>query len=197
MTGPSPCPPGDAVADYWSSDLPAEAVAELEAHIFDCAACAAKAAAAGALAHGIAEIVRAGRVQAVVTDHVLNRLARDGVRIRSYVLEPGAVVPCAIWAEDDLVAVRLRADFSGYTSVSVVTTLEGGGVERVDEVPVHAGTREIVEVIPARHLRDLRQMAVRLALLGATGEGTADQPIAEYVLAHAGAFGRSGDPTDR
>ena len=41
------------------------------------------------LRDGIGALARAGSIQAFVNDAVLNRLARDGVRIRSYALGPG------------------------------------------------------------------------------------------------------------
>ena len=80
--------------------------------MFTCADCARELAAAEALARGIAAVAREGRLHSVVTDAILNRLAADGVRVRMYTLEGRGIVPCAVWAGDDLVVARIRADFA-------------------------------------------------------------------------------------
>lgn len=178
------------LADYWTSDLPLDETARIEAHVFECAACARRLAETRTLADGIAELVRGGRCQAIVTDDVLNRLAREGVRVRSYVLEPDAVVPCAIWEDDEVAITRLRADFSRCAVVSVVTELEPGEeLDRVAGIPVHAGTREIIAAFSAARLRALPRRRIRLTLSGAPAEGAAEEPIARYTLDHAGPVG--------
>ena len=60
--------------------------AGFEEHVFTCADCARELAAAEALTRGITAVAREGRLHTVVTDAILNRLAADGVRIRTYTL---------------------------------------------------------------------------------------------------------------
>jgi hypothetical protein len=115
-----PTPIGFAnVGDYWAGDLTPAEQDRLEKHVFTCADCARELAAAEALARGIAVVAREGRFHSVVTDAMLNRLAADGVRIRMYARRAG-IVPCSVWADDDLVVSRIRADFSGVDSVTIV-----------------------------------------------------------------------------
>jgi hypothetical protein len=125
-----------------------------------------------------------------VTDALLNRLAKDGVRIRMYTLEPGVVVPCSVWTDDDLVVTRIRADFSGVASTTLVTRLASGQeVSRLSDVLVRPGQGEIIDAISASLLRRLPSTSVRLTLTGRTATG--ERTIGEYVLEHAGTFDRS------
>lgn len=179
-----------AIVDYWTDELPESAADEVENHVFTCPGCADRLAQGEALARGIVAVAREGRFHSLVTDEVLNRLARDGVRIRAYALEPGDLVPCAIWADDDLVVTRLRADLDGIDSVAVVTRLASGEeVSRLSDVPVRPGQGEIIRAIPASALRQLPAGRVRLTLTGRTAG--VERTIGEYVLDHAGTFDRS------
>src|SRR5262245_23950177 len=81
------------VSDYWAPDVTADAAQRIEAHVFACAKCAQRLEAARAVIDGVRDAVRRGRFQAVVTEAVLNRLARDGARMRMFTLDAGAVVP--------------------------------------------------------------------------------------------------------
>jgi hypothetical protein len=189
MTCPTPIAFADAV-DYWTDELSDADVDRLEAHAFACASCARELAAAGALAGSIAVVARDGRLHGVVTDAILNRLAADGVRIRMFTLDGPGVVPCAVWAGDDLVVSRIRADFTGIDTVSIVTRLASGEeIGRVADIPVHPGQHEILNAFSAAHLRALPATRVDVAVT-AFREGH-EQPIAEYTLEHAGAFDRS------
>src|SRR5262249_30184251 len=125
-----------------------------------------------------------------VTDEFLNRLAEEGVRIRTYTLEPGQVVPCAVWADDDLIVTRIRADFSGVDSVSLVTSrATGEELGRLADVAVPPGPRELIDAVSASQLRRLPPTTVRLTLTGHAADG--DRTLGEYVLEHAGVFKRS------
>ena len=152
-----PSPIGFAdVVDYWAGDLTRAEEDRIEEHVFTCAACARELAAAEALARGIAAVVREGRLHSVVTDGILNRLAADGVRVRMYTLDGTAIVPCAVWADDDLVVARIRADFAGVDAVTIVTRQASGDeISRLSDVAVRPGQREILNAFSADHLRTL------------------------------------------
>ena len=191
MTEPlcaSPLPFTDVV-DYWAGELPPSEEERVEAHAFACTACARALAAAERLARGIAETTRGGRLHGVVTDAMLNRLAADGARIRTYTLDGPGVVPCAVWAGDDLVVARLRADFAGVESVTIVTRRASGEeIGRVADILVQPGQREIVNAFPAARLRALPSTRVHVTLSGRSGER--EQTLAEYTLEHGGSFER-------
>lgn len=178
------------IVDYWAGDLPESAADRIEEHVFTCRECERRLAEGEALARGIVAVVREGRFHSIVTDAVLNRLAKDGVRIRMYALEPGAVVPCSVWADDDLVVARIRADFSGIDSVTVVTRLASGDeISRLSDVAVRPGQGEIINAISASLLRQLPSTRVRLTLTGRAAN--VERTIGDYVLEHAGIFDRS------
>ena len=185
-----PAPIGfDAVVDYWAGDLTQAEADRIEDHVFTCADCARELAAAETLAAGIAAVVREGRVNTVVTDGMLNRLAADGVRIRMYTLEGAGVVPCAVWADDDLVVSRLRADLEGVDAVTIVTRQTSGEeISRLADVPIRPGQHEILNAFSAAHLR--RLPATRVQVSVTAQRGGVERTLAEYTLEHGGAFDR-------
>jgi Putative zinc-finger len=162
------------VVDYCAGDLTSAEEGRIEEHVFTCADCARELAAAEALGRDIAAVAREGRLHSVVTDSILNRLAADGVRIRMFTLEGGGIVPCAVWADDDLVVARIRADFAGAESVTIVTRQASG-----DEIG------RIADISVRRKLPATRVQVTVTAQI-ASGERT----IAEYTLEHGGAFDR-------
>ena len=191
MTGTRcPAPIGfAAVVDYWAGDLTRTEEDRIEEHAFTCADCARELAAAEVLARGIAAVVREGRLDSVVTDAILNRLAADGVRVRMYTLEGRGIVPCAVWADDDLVVSRIRADFTEVDSVTIVTRQASGEeISRLSDVAIRPGQREILNAFSAAHLRKLPPTRVRMTVTAQIGSG--ERTIAEYTLEHAGAFDR-------
>ena len=173
--------------DYWTPEITADVVDRVEAHVFACADCAWRLDEARVLIDVVCDAVRRGRFQAIVTDAVLNRLARGGTRMRTFVVEPGAVVPCAVWADDQLIVTRMRADFTGLTRVSVVMQVGGQEIDRLEDVPVGPGAGELIEAFSADQLRHLPQVEVRLQVFGSRGH-SGDELVAEYILEHGGAF---------
>ena len=158
--------------------------------MFTCAACARQLAEGATLARGIAAVARDGRFHSIVTDAFLNRLAQDGVRIRMYAVEPGDVVPCSVWADDDLIVTRIRADFAGVASVTLVTRIASGEeISRISDIAVQPGQREIIAAIAASLIRPLPSTRLQL-IVTARAEG-GERTLGDYVLQHAGAFDRS------
>jgi len=191
MTGtPCPAPIEFAdVVDYWAGDLTRAEEDRIEEHVFSCADCAREVAAAEALARGIAAVAREGRLHTVVSDAILNRLAADGVRVRMYTLEGSGIVPCAVWADDEVVVARIRADFAEVDSVTIVTRQASGDeISRLSDVAVRPGQREILNAFSAARLRKLPPTRVHVSVTAPMGSG--ERTIAEYTLEHAGAFER-------
>ena len=123
-----------------------------------------------------------------MTDAVLNRLARDGVRVRVYALSAQAVVPCAVWAEDELMALRLSADFSGVTEVTLSQRIGGAEVSRATGQVTPSPQGEIIYTIPAALIRQLP--VVEIEVLLTAREGEQDRPIGTYTLLHEGSLHR-------
>ena len=186
-----PAPIGfDAVVDYWAGDLTRAEEDRIDEHVFTCADCARELAAAEALAGGIAAVVREGRLNTVVTEAILNRMAADGVRIRSFTLDGSGVVPCAVWAGDDLVVSRLRADFTGVDAVTIVARQASGEeISRLSGVEVRPGQHEILNAFSAARLRSLPETRVHISVTAHAAGGN-ERMLAEYTLEHGGSFDR-------
>jgi hypothetical protein len=184
------CPSFSELADYWTPDIAPADIESIEAHVFECQRCAQLLATTEQLRSGIVMLARSGNVQAFVTDAVLNRLARDGVRVRSYALGPGESVQCAVWADDEVMLTRLRADFGGVESVDAEMRLDTGEQwGRATDVPIRAGASELLLALPASAVRTVPKMPMRLTL-----RRSADTPggeiLAEYTFLHEGALDR-------
>jgi len=175
--------------DYWIGDLDQTGAQRVEAHVFECAECADHLADIAAIAFALGEAIRGGRVQTVITDEVLNRLSRDGLRIRTYTPKPGTFIPCAVWPEDDLVVSRLRGDFSGYDELTLALKSDDGTeLSRSVDIPLISGTDEILTATSAAQLRQLPSTRLRLIVSGRRGD--TERVIGEYGLEHGGAMDR-------
>jgi hypothetical protein len=187
-----PCPAPLAfadVVDYWAGELTRAEEDRIEEHVFSCDPCARELADGEQLARGIGAVARDGRLHSVVSEAILNRLAADGVRIRMFTLEGSGIVPCAVWAGDDLIVSRIRADFADADSVTVVTRLPSGEeVARVADIPIQPGQREILNTYSAARLRQLPATRVLVSVTARIASG--ERTLAEYTLEHGGSFDR-------
>jgi Putative zinc-finger len=172
------------LTDYAAGELPEAESAAVEEHLFSCADCGARAAEFEALVRAIRPAVRSAEVGGFVTDAVLNRLSRDGVRVRSYALSPGAIVPCAVWDDDELMALRLRGDFGGASEFTVSQRVAGTEVHRATG-QVSAGSQgEIIYAQPAALVRELPAAEVEVVLIAHHGDE--EHRIGSYTLVHGG-----------
>jgi len=185
-----PCPSFGELADYWTSDITTADAEQIEAHVFDCERCARMLAEADRLRAGISDLARSGNIQAFVTDDVLNRLARDGVRVRYYALNPGESVRCAVWSDDDVLVTRLRGNFAGVESVDAEMRLESGEEwAHTKDIPLPDGATELVMALPAALVRTAPTIPMRLTLR-ASDTSRRERILAEYVFNHEGALER-------
>jgi hypothetical protein len=174
------------LSDYWTSDASAEDAERIEAHVFACEACTELLAEADRLRRSIGDVARAGNFQAILTDSLLNRLAHDGVRVRSYSIDAGGSVQCAVWEEDEILVTRLRADFSGVSSVNAVMRLDSGETwGQAADIPVAEGSREVIIALPAELVRRAPEAPMRLTLRDSSASAS-DAPLAEYTFDHRG-----------
>ena len=175
------------LTDYAAGELPEAEAAVIEQHLFSCADCGARAAEFEALVRAIRPAFRSAEVGGFVTDAVLNRLAREGVRVRTFALSPGAFVPCAVWEDDELMALRLRGEFGGASEFTLVQRVEGKEVSRATgQVDIASG--ELIHLIPAAWVRQLPVVEVEVLLTA--HEGDEERPVGSYTLVHGGSLQR-------
>jgi anti-sigma factor RsiW len=176
------------LTDYAAGELSGADAAAVEEHLFSCADCAGRASELDALVRAIPPAVRSAEVGGFVTDDVLNRLARDGVHVRTFVLSPGAVVPCAVWDDDEVMALRLRADFGGAGEVTISQRVAGDEVVRSTGHVTASSPGEMIYTLSAAWVRQLPVVNVEV-LLTAHEQGE-ERAIASYTLVHEGALQR-------
>jgi anti-sigma factor RsiW len=176
------------LTDYTAGELPAAAAATIEEHLFSCTDCGARAAEFNALVRAIRPAMKSAEVGGFVTDAGLNRLAREGVRVRSYVLSPGAVVPCAVWDDDELMALRLRGDFGDASEVTLSERVAGTEVVRATGQVAVSAHGEIIYTLAAAWVRQLPVAEVQVLLT--KDEGKEERTLGSYTLVHEGSLHR-------
>jgi len=172
------------LTDYAAGELPEAEAAAIEEHLFSCVECGARAAEFDALVRAIPGAVQSAEVGGFVTDDVLNRLARDGVRIRTFVLSPGAVVPCAVWDTDELMVLRLRGDFTGASEVTLSERVAGAEMVRATCQVAPSPPAELIFATPADWVRRLPVVHVDVSLTANDAGG--ERSIGSYTLVHDG-----------
>ena len=169
--------------DYWTGDLAAgDDFDRVEEHVFACADCADRLTSLASLGAGIAALARAGRINGIVSRALLNRLQRDGVRIRTYSLMPGETVPCAVFPGDDLIVTDLRANLEDVGAVTLsLTGPDETPFGRYEDVPVSAERGEVLLATSATRLHQIPSMRLEVALMSA---GKTPTELGRYVLEH-------------
>jgi hypothetical protein len=178
------------LTDYVAGDLPDVEAVAIEEHLFSCADCSARAAELDALVRAIPQAVRSAEIGGFITDAVLNRLSREGVRVRTFTLSPGAVVPCAVWEDDEVMVLRLRGDFGDASEFTMSQRVEGNEVVRVTGQIAASPHGELLHAIPAAWVRELPVVDVEVTLSAI--EGGSEREVGRYTLVHGGALHRRG-----
>ena len=160
----------ERLIDYWAGDLAAGGATALEGDFFSGAGCSARLEAVASVAGGVAALARQGRISGIISRAMLNKLQRDGVRVRQFTLDPGETVPCAAFPGDDVVVTSLKADLSGVQSVSLRVTGPGDTLfGAIDDIPVPAAATGVLWVTPGAFVRSLPSQQVRLTLPSGDG----------------------------
>ncbi len=118
---------------WWLGELDAGAALRADEHLLGCAACAQRAQALVAIAHGVHDATRAGAVRAVAGDALLERLAASGLRLREYRVPWNGSVNCTVAPDDDVMVARLQAPLAGVTRLDAVVTRSVDGAMSVLE----------------------------------------------------------------
>jgi anti-sigma factor RsiW len=177
------------LTDYAAGEVTENETAAIEEHLFSCGECGARAAELDALVRAIPPAMRSAEVGGFATDTLLNRLARQGVRMRTYALSPGSVVPCAVWDGDELMALRLRCDPGEAREITLTQHVAGSEVGRATGQVAAGSPGEIIYTLPASWVRELPVAEVEVRLTAR--EGGEERPIGSYTLVHGGSLHRS------
>src|SRR5205085_7724631 len=113
------------IASVFDDLEPADEIA-VEEHILSCSACAHIYHGLVRTGRSVAELVRHGSVSMPITAALAERVEREGLVSRRYRLTAGAIVPCAVGADDVYSLTTLEGDFSGAARIDLIR-----GVERI------------------------------------------------------------------
>ena len=180
------CASWDDLADWWVGDLAPSRADGLEEHLLACETCARRAERTVELARALGEAVRSGAVGVISTPALLDKLERDGVRVRRYRIAPGQVVPCSVWPEDEVMATVLDVSAAlaveGTSRLDLVARFGGEAPFRQEDVPIDHASGTLTWLTPASSGRNLPSTRISLQVVRVTGR---DEVIAgEYALAH-------------
>jgi hypothetical protein len=108
--------------------------------------------------------------------------------VRAYALSPGAVVPCAVWEDDEVMALRLRGDFGGATEFTLSQRVAGTEVSRATGQVAASSPGEVIYAEPAARVRQLPVVQVEVVLTAhIAGEA---REVGSYTLLHGGLLQR-------
>lgn len=172
----------DVLLDWWAGELAPPERRRLEKHLLSCDVCSERAHAVSALAGGVRELVREGRVPLVVLPAVLERLHREGRKIREYRVAPGGGVHCTVGPEDDVVLSRLVVDLREVSRLDLVARVDEGPEGRLADLPFDPAAGEVMFAPPADLLRAQPAHVQRLRLLAVEPQG--ERLLGEYTFDH-------------
>jgi putative zinc finger protein len=168
--------------DWWAGELTPAECRRLEEHLLSCSECSSRSAAMGELANGVGALVREGALPIAVLPAVIERLHREGRRVREYRVAPGGGVQCTVGPEDDVVLARLVADLRGVSRLDLVSRVDDGPEERLADVPFDPAAGEVMFVPRADVLRARPAHVDRLRLLAVGPRG--ERLLGEYTFDH-------------
>jgi hypothetical protein len=174
--------PSARLLEYWLDEISGEEESALDLHLLGCDHCSARLRELVALGARIRSV--RGSVQAVISDRLLQKLAREGAQVREYDLFPGGSVNCTVAPGDDLVVARLHASLAGVERLDLVfVDVFAEGEHRLTEIPFNAATGSVLLMPPLDVLR--RQLAhtarMRLIAVSAASESV----LGEYLFNHS------------
>ena len=170
------------VLEWWAGELEASDARRVERHLLSCGSCSARAELLPAVAEGLRSLVRKGRVPAVLSPIVVERLQRDGRRIREYRVAPGGSVQCTVAPDDDVVLARLAVDLAGVARVDLVRRVNDEPEVRLVDLPFDPAAVELIFAPPTDVLVASPAGVERMRLLAVGPQG--DRLLGEYTFNH-------------
>lgn len=172
----------EALLAWWAGELAAPEQDTLEEHLLSCDECARGGQTLAAIAGGVGELARNGALSIAVLPAVVERLRREGRRIREYRVPPGGGVQCTVGPDDDVVLARLGADLGGVSRVDLVIRVDDGPERRLSDLPFDPDEDELLFAPAAGALRALPAHVQRMRLLAVEPQG--ERVLGEYTFHH-------------
>lgn len=174
-----------ALVAYWMGELPPADEEPLEEHLLGCAHCGERLARLAALGSGIRGAVRAGRLRAVLSAPLLERMKKEGLRLHEYRVAAGGSVNCTLRADEDGVVGRMQAALAGVKRIDLVQVLEAQGQEfsqRLEDIPFDPAAGEVLDFPSAAAMRTMPPTTIRMRLVAVDESG--EQTLGEYTFVH-------------
>jgi hypothetical protein len=165
--------------EWWTGELAPAEQREAERHLLSCPQCSGRASTMRQLVVGL---VREGAVATVVLPPVVDRLRREGRRIREYRVAAGAGVQCTVGPDDDVVLTRLVAALSGVTRLDVEIQVGDLPPQRLGDVPFEPAGGELLISFLTEELRAIPAQVQKLRLLAI--EPVGERVLGEYTFNH-------------
>jgi hypothetical protein len=170
------------LVDYWAHALAPDAVERAEEHLFDCDRCAQRSESVRALADGVAQVVRRrGGLVLSLTESLVERLGRDGIRMRHHRVKPGERIACTVGADEDLLVTWLdvprvdgRLDLARYAP-------DGTLLARTQDLPTDPSGR-VIYALPAEAAREWPTMEMEVHAIAVEPSG--ERVVARYLFDH-------------
>jgi len=154
-----------------------------EEHYLGCAQCSRRLEQLEALAQHVRALMLGSGVNLVVDHQFVSRLVGQGIGVREYRVPLNGSVNCTVTPEDDLVVARLEAPLHGVERVDLITVgSEGASDIRQEDIPIIAGSGEVIYSPSIEMLRALPATTVRIRLLAIDARG--ERKLGEYTFNH-------------
>jgi hypothetical protein len=156
----------------------------LDAHLLGCDACSRRLQELVDLGGVIRSLVRHGAVYAIISDRLLERLARGGARVREYQVPVNGSVNCTVAPHDDLLVARLQAPLAGVDRLDLVLVDMGEpGEARLAEIPFDPASGTVILMPQITEVRRRPAHQARMRLVAVSGSG--ERVLGEYVFNHS------------
>jgi len=175
----------ETLVDYWLGDADASTTDRVDEHLLSCDACGAALDELIALAGGVRETFRTGRVPAVLPPSFIEQLEEEaGLRLREYRLEHNGSVNCTLAPDDDLLVSRLAAPLQGVRRLDIhaEASVAPGAGERLVDVPFDARRGEVLFVSRVADIRAMPAHDLQVTLLSVEPAG--ERELGRYTFHH-------------
>jgi len=172
----------ETLLDWWTGELPLPDHRQVEEHLLGCDACSTRAGVLAALAGGVRDLVRRGRVLTVVTPGVVERLRGEGRTLREYRVRAGESVHCTVAPHDDVLLARLQLRVGPTTRIDLLSRIDDGEEHRVADLPMDPAADEVLLVAPIDEIRARPAHVERIRLVAVEAGG--ERLLGEYTFDH-------------